>query len=195
MALYAFAIIPLVWVLWAYKLAFRVCMLPFVGRLSPVVEISQELRQSNLPSTGLAQAFPLSTMIYFQFAFAAITIIIMAGALLELYGEVGFFISEGLLISRVVLLFIYHQGSQDGLVQFIYTATSLLVWTLCDRLYFHKPSILGAVNSMIYGLARITPAAGVVAGWGAIVMGFLSGAAPWMTMNLMEKKSAHDEEG
>jgi Amt family ammonium transporter len=82
MALYAFAITLLVWVLWAYKLAFGVYMLPFVGRPGPVVEISQELRQSNLPSVGLAQAFPLNTMIYFQFVFAAITVIIMAGALL-----------------------------------------------------------------------------------------------------------------
>jgi Amt family ammonium transporter len=82
MALYAFAMTLIVWVLWAYKLAFGVYMLPFVSRPGPVVEISQELRQSNLPSTGASQAFPLSTMIYFQFVFAAITIIIMAGALL-----------------------------------------------------------------------------------------------------------------
>jgi Amt family ammonium transporter len=82
MALYAFAMTLVVWVLWAYKLAFGVYMLPFVGRPGPVVKISQELRQSNIPSTGASQAFPLSTMIYFQFVFAAITIIIVAGALL-----------------------------------------------------------------------------------------------------------------
>ncbi|PQE24964.1 amt family ammonium transporter protein [Rutstroemia sp. NJR-2017a WRK4] len=70
----------------------------------------------------------------------------------------------------------------------ICTATSFLVWTLCDRLYYHKPSIIGAVNGMICGLVCITPAAGVVAGWGAIVMGILSGALPWMSMNLVGRK-------
>lgn len=57
-------------------------MLPFAGRPGPVVTIAQELKQSELPSAGLQQNFPLSTMIYFQFVFAAITVVIMAGAFL-----------------------------------------------------------------------------------------------------------------
>jgi Amt family ammonium transporter len=46
--------------------------------------MAQELGQSQLPSTSpvLFQNFPLSTMVYFQFVFAAITIIIMAGSFL-----------------------------------------------------------------------------------------------------------------
>lgn len=39
---------------------------------------------------------------------------------------------------------------------------------------------------MITGLVAITPAAGVIAGWGAIVMGVLSGSIPWASMNLLE---------
>jgi len=39
---------------------------------------------------------------------------------------------------------------------------------------------------MITGLVAITPAAGVIAGWGAIVMGVLSGSIPWATMNLLQ---------
>ena len=46
--------------------------------------MSQELIQSQLPSMSpvAKQNFPLSTMVYFQFVFAAITIIIMAGSFL-----------------------------------------------------------------------------------------------------------------
>ena len=58
------------------------------------------------------------------------------------------------------------------------TATSLLCWTICDMIYFKKPSVLGAVQGMITGLVGITPAAGVVAGWGAICIGFASGTIP-----------------
>ena len=68
----------------------------------------------------------------------------------------------------------------------ICTAMSLLTWTILDVLYYKKPSIIGAVQGMITGLVAITPAAGVIAGWGAIVMGVLSGSIPWASMNLLE---------
>jgi Amt family ammonium transporter len=68
------------------------------------------------------------------------------------------------------------------------TAVSLLVWTACDMLYFKKPSVIGAVQGMITGLVAITPAAGFVAGWGAILLGLGSGSIPWFTMNILGKK-------
>lgn len=67
-------------------------------------------------------------------------------------------------------------------------ATSLLVWTCLDVVFFHKPSVIGAVNGMITGLVCITPGAGLVQGWAAIVMGILSGSIPWFTMMIMHKR-------
>jgi Amt family ammonium transporter len=60
-----------------------------------------------------------------------------------------------------------------------------------DMIYFKKPSVLGAVQGMITGLVGITPAAGVVAGWGAIAIGFATGTIPWVSMNIMGKKVAY----
>jgi len=68
------------------------------------------------------------------------------------------------------------------------TAMSMLVWTFCDLIYFKKPAIIGSVQGMITGLVAITPAAGVVAGWGAIIIGVLSGSIPWVSMNIVGKK-------
>ena len=51
------------------------------------------------------------------------------------------------------------------------TAVALLVWTLLDKMAYGKPSVLGAVNGMIAGLVAITPGAGFVDGWGAIIIG------------------------
>ena len=65
---------------------------------------------------------------------------------------------------------------------------SLLTWTVLDVMHYKKPSIIGAVQGMITGLVAITPAAGVIAGWGAIVMGILSGSIPWATMNLLQPR-------
>uniref|UniRef100_A0A0A0LSE3 Ammonium transporter AmtB-like domain-containing protein n=1 Tax=Cucumis sativus TaxID=3659 RepID=A0A0A0LSE3_CUCSA len=70
------------------------------------------------------------------------------------------------------------------------TATSLLTWLIFDIIFFRKPSVIGAVQGMITGLVCITPAAGVVQGWAAIIMGVLSGSIPWFTMMVVHKKSA-----
>lgn len=72
----------------------------------------------------------------------------------------------------------------------ICAATSLLIWTTLDVIFFGKPSVIGAVQGMITGLVCITPAAGVVQGWAAIIMGMLSGSIPWFTMMVVHKRSA-----
>jgi ammonium transporter, Amt family len=82
MAFYAFAMVLVCWVLWAYKLGFGDQMLPFVGYPRPVLTIDNELEQALLPTIPLTPEFPQATMVYFQFVFAAITVVIMAGALL-----------------------------------------------------------------------------------------------------------------
>ncbi|KAL3729125.1 hypothetical protein ACJRO7_033686 [Eucalyptus globulus] len=70
----------------------------------------------------------------------------------------------------------------------ICAATSLLVWTWLDVIFFKKPSVIGAVQGMITGLVCITPAAGLVQGWAAIIMGILSGSIPWFTMMIVHKR-------
>ena len=64
----------------------------------------------------------------------------------------------------------------------------MLVWTFLDLIFFKKPSVIGAVQGIITGLVAITPAAGFVAGWGAIIRGFCSGSIPWLSMNILGKQ-------
>jgi Amt family ammonium transporter len=82
MVFYAFAMVMVVWVILGYNIAFGEKMLPFAGIPKPVVGMNTELMQSVLPSAALTQNFPLATMVYFQFAFAAITLALIAGAFL-----------------------------------------------------------------------------------------------------------------
>ncbi|PIN26588.1 Ammonia permease [Handroanthus impetiginosus] len=63
------------------------------------------------------------------------------------------------------------------------TATSLVSWLLLDISVFGKASAVGVVNGMISGLVCITPAAGLVQCWAAILMGIISGTLPWYTLN------------
>ena len=67
------------------------------------------------------------------------------------------------------------------------TAVALLVWTLLDKIAYGKPSVIGAVNGMIAGLVAITPGAGYVDGWGAIIIGICAGIIPWLSMNKLQK--------
>jgi len=70
----------------------------------------------------------------------------------------------------------------------ICTAMSSLVWVFMDVLYYGRPSVIGAIQGMITGLVAITPAAGFVAGWGAIILGIGSATIPWASMNIAGRK-------
>jgi Amt family ammonium transporter len=84
MVFYAFAATLICWVIWAYKMAFgkQWGKFPLVGTPGPVLTMNQNLAQAVLPAADLSPNFNLSTMIYFQFVFAAITVIILGGSLL-----------------------------------------------------------------------------------------------------------------
>jgi len=82
MAFYAFAAVLICWVIWAYRMAFGEQWAPFVGVPGPILTIDQEIQQAILPAAGISANFPMATMVYFQFVFAAITLVIMAGAFL-----------------------------------------------------------------------------------------------------------------
>ena len=84
MVFYAFAMVLVCWCLWGYKMAFgeQWGSFPLVGVPGPVVAMDWELRQAQLPAAGLVQNYGMASMIYFQFVFAAITLVLIAGSLL-----------------------------------------------------------------------------------------------------------------
>jgi Amt family ammonium transporter len=71
----------------------------------------------------------------------------------------------------------------------IASCVCLLVWTFMDYMKYGKPSVIGAVNGLIAGLVGITPAAGYVNGWGAIIIGIVAAVLPWFSMNIFAKTS------
>jgi len=76
MALYAFAVVLVCWVGWCYQMSFGERILPFLGR--PNVALDHQF----LTGKAFSGDFPNATMVYFQLVFAAITLILIAGALL-----------------------------------------------------------------------------------------------------------------
>ena len=88
MVLYGFGATLVVWTLFAYSMSFGkpVGVGPgFVGIPWPILDATQLEGQASIPLlTGLIPVlkFPQSALIYFQFVFAAITVIILGGAVL-----------------------------------------------------------------------------------------------------------------
>ncbi|KAI7991270.1 Ammonium transporter 3 member 1 [Camellia lanceoleosa] len=211
MAFYAFAAVLVCWVGWGYQLSFGHKFIHFLGR--PNVALDQKF----LLKQAFVGMFPNATMVFFQFVFAAITLILIAGALL---GRMNFY--AWMMFVPIWMTFSYTVGaysiwcpdgwlSKMGVIDYsggfvihlssgvagftaaywVTTATStstLLTWLLLDILFFEKPSVIGATQGMITGLVCITPAAGVVQGWAAIIMGIVSGSIPWYTMMVLHKK-------
>ncbi|XP_047179146.1 ammonium transporter 2-like [Vigna umbellata] len=280
MALYAFAAVLICWVLVCYRMAFGEELLPFWGKGAPalgqkfltkraiVMETTHRFDNGTVENPAEEPFYPMATLVYFQFTFAAITLILLAGSVLgrmnikawmafvplwlifsytvgafSLWGG-GFLYQWGvidysggyvihlssgisgltaaywvgprlksdrerfppnnvlLMLAGAGLLWMGWSGFNGGapyaanitssvavLNTNIAAATSLLVWTTLDVIVFGKPSVIGAVQGMMTGLACITPGAGLVQSWAAIVMGIASGSIPWVTMMILHKKS------
>ncbi|XP_007022604.2 PREDICTED: ammonium transporter 3 member 1 [Theobroma cacao] len=263
MVLYAFACVLVCWVLWGYRLSFGDKMIPFLGKPNGALDGEYLIQPAFLGS------FPNATMVFFQGVFAAITLVLIAGALLgrmnfyawmlfvplwltfsytisafSIWYPDGFLAKMGLIdysggyvihlssgvagftaaywvgprltqdrerfppnnillmLAGAGLLWMGWTGFNGGdpyvvstdaslavLNTHVCTATSLLTWLALDLVFFKKPSVIGAVQGMITGLVCITPAAGVVQGWAAILMGLCSGSIPWFTMMVVHKRS------
>jgi ammonium transporter, Amt family len=85
MCFYAFASVLVVWVLFDYNMAFGPQWFPFLGKPLPALSAAFNLGQAIVPAaaSGMpAMAFPMATLVFFQFVFAAITVIILGGSVL-----------------------------------------------------------------------------------------------------------------
>ena len=67
------------------------------------------------------------------------------------------------------------------------TAVAFLVWVAWDYMTGRKPSLIGSVNGMIVGLVAITPGAGFVNGWGAIVIGVIASTLVYFALNYLSR--------
>jgi Amt family ammonium transporter len=91
MAFYAFAVVLIVWMLWAYNMSFGKPWLnvgklgAFIGHPGQITSAWNEEKQAIIPSAAGGMpplGYGMATLVYFQFVFAAITPIILAGSVL-----------------------------------------------------------------------------------------------------------------
>jgi ammonium transporter, Amt family len=114
MSIYAFASVLVVWILWAYNMGFGPGWLgiagqTFVGSPIPALSAAFTTGQATVPDAASGMppmAFPMATLVYFQFVFAAITVIILAGSVL---GRMSF--RAWVIFCPVWMTFVYTVGA------------------------------------------------------------------------------------
>jgi Amt family ammonium transporter len=92
----AFSVVLIVWVLWGFSMGFGKPLRlgpgilgSFIGHPAPVIGSAAEQARANIPLLANAVPkfhFPLSSLVYFQFAFAAITPVLFLGSLVSRIG-------------------------------------------------------------------------------------------------------------
>jgi Amt family ammonium transporter len=278
----AFCLTLIAWSLWAFKMGFGHSIAhsgsgvfgahgflgTFLGQPGSVLGHIGEEGQAEIPSitTGPPFHFPTSSLMYFQFVFAAITPILALGSVLgrvnfkawipyvpiwitvvyavnafliwgggywAAHGAVdysgGYVIHlaagvSGFVFAAVIgprlqrdrevdapnnllmvmvgagLLWLGWNGFNGGDSYYaganasaavvntnLCTAVAVMVWIAWDYIFRDKPSMIGSVNGMITGLVAITPAAGFVNGYGAIVIGVVASTIVWMAIRFLSR--------
>ncbi|MDE2166175.1 MAG: ammonium transporter [Alphaproteobacteria bacterium] len=109
MSMYAFASVLVVWVLYAYNMGFGPQWFPFLGKPMLATSAAFTLSQGVVPAAAGGMppmGFPMATLMYFQFVFAAITVIILAGSVL---GRMSF--RAWVLFCPLWMTFVYTVGA------------------------------------------------------------------------------------
>lgn len=72
-------------------------------------------------------------------------------------------------------------------------AAALLSWMLIEKIHLGKPTLVGACTGLVVGLVAITPGAGFVPIWSAIVIGALVSPICYISISIIKPKFGYDD--
>ena len=72
-------------------------------------------------------------------------------------------------------------------------AAAILSWMLCDVIKNKKPTLIGASTGMVAGLVGITPGAGFVPVWAAVIIGLTTSPVCYLMISVGKKKFGFDD--
>lgn len=123
------------------------------------------------------------------------------------YGKKAFFPSSVVLTALGAALlwfgwFGFNAGSElaaDGVAASAFLVTNVaasiaaISWMVTEWIVLKKPTILGAASGVVAGLVAITPAAGFVDVFGALMIGLVAGVLGWFGVFVLKKKLGYDD--
>jgi Amt family ammonium transporter len=107
------------------------------------------------------------------------------GAALLWFGWMGFNGGSGLAADGL--------AANAIIVSNVSAATALVVWTILDTYIVGKPTVLGAISGAIAGLVAITPAAGFVDVFGALIIGAVAPLVSYFAIYTLKGKMGYDD--
>ena len=107
------------------------------------------------------------------------------GAALLWFGWMGFNGGSGLAADGL--------AANAIIVSNVAAATGLIVWTIIDTWVVGKPTVLGAISGAVAGLVGITPAAGFVDVFGALIIGAVAPLVSYFAIYRLKPKLGYDD--
>jgi ammonium transporter, Amt family len=73
------------------------------------------------------------------------------------------------------------------------SGAALASWAIIERVKVGKPTLVGAATGLVAGLVVITPAAGFVEPWAALIMGLIVSPICYFAISVCKKKFGYDD--
>ena len=73
------------------------------------------------------------------------------------------------------------------------SAAGLLAWMVVERMRTGKPTLVGSCTGLVAGLVGVTPAAGFVEPWAAIIIGFITAPCCFFAISIAKRKIGYDD--
>jgi Amt family ammonium transporter len=73
------------------------------------------------------------------------------------------------------------------------SAAALLSWSIVERFKTGKPTLVGAATGLVAGLVVITPAAGFVEPWAAVILGLIVSPCCYFAISFLKQKIGYDD--
>ena len=110
---------------------------------------------------------------------------VVLGASLLWFGWFGFNSGSEFAADGVAALALLNTAVASG--------AGLLSWMIIERAKTGKPTLVGAVTGLVAGLVVITPAAGFVEPWAAVIMGLIVSPCCYFAISFLKKKLGYDD--
>ena len=110
---------------------------------------------------------------------------VLLGAALLWFGWFGFNAGSEFAADGVAVLALINTVVASG--------AGLASWMVVERIKTGKPTLVGAATGLVAGLVVITPAAGFVEPWAALIMGIIVSPICYFAISYLKKKLGYDD--
>ncbi|UUV98792.1 Ammonium transporter [Vagococcus luciliae] len=130
-------------------------------------------------------SFSGGNVVHISSGITGLVLAIVLGAGLLWFGWFGFNSGSALGANKLAIhaLLVTHSAA----------AIAMLSWMLIEKTMIGKPTIVGASTGAIVGLVAITPGAGFVPLWSALIIGFLVSPVCYISIGIIKRKLEIDD--